>query len=298
MTERSELVSAAHAGERGGSSPHEGVMDVAGVPGAERFAPDWLGLRESADAAARATDLIGTLRAHLPTAVERLVIWDLGCGTGSLGRWLAGLLPVSQHWILHDRDPDLLERARHAIPGVTTETRGGDVTRLTSADLAEAGLVAASALLDLLTFDEVDALAEAITGAGCPALLTMSVAGRVKLVPYDPSDAEFAAAFNAHQRRSTAGRSLLGPDAVSAATEAFERRGAVVHTSPSPWRLGPGDAALTTEWLRGWVAAACAQRPDLPGDDYLRWRLETCAAGDLRVVVHHRDLLALPGGTR
>ncbi|WP_395107846.1 class I SAM-dependent methyltransferase [Actinomadura sp. SCN-SB] len=267
---------------------------MTGAPGAERFAPGWLELRESADAAARATDLLGPLRAHLPASPGRLVVWDLGCGTGSLGRWLAGRLDVPQHWILHDRDPDLLERARDAIPGVTTETRAGDITRLGAADLAGAGLVAASALLDLLTFDEVDALAEAITGAGCPALLTLSVAGRVELDPYDPADAEFAAAFNAHQRRETGGRSLLGPDAVTAATEAFERRGAAVRTSPSPWRLGPGDAALAAEWLRGWVAAACEERPDLPGEEYLRRRLDDCAAGRLSVVVHHRDLLAVP----
>ncbi|GLZ04584.1 hypothetical protein Acsp03_20500 [Actinomadura sp. NBRC 104412] len=282
---------------------------MTGAPGAERFAPGWLELRESADAAARATDLLVPLRAQLPASPGRLVVWDLGCGTGSLGRWLAGRLDVPQHWILHDRDPDLLERARDAIPGVTTETRVGDITRLGAADLAGAGLVVASALLDLLTFDEVDALAEAITGVGCPALLTLSVVGRVRLTPYDPADAEFAAAFNAHQRREIlpspgevsqtprtngGGRSLLGPDAVTAATEAFERRGAAVQTSPSPWRLGPGDAALAAEWLRGWVAAACEQRPDLPGEEYLRRRLDDCAAGRLSVVVHHRDLLAVP----
>lgn len=269
--------------------------DLTGAPGAERFHPGWLELREAADADARATDLLRPLLAHAsPAPGERLVVWDLGCGTGSLARWLAPRLPHPQHWVLHDRDPDLLEQARTAIPGVTTETRPGDITSLTAADLAGAGLVAASALLDLLTFDQVDGLVEAIALAGCPALLTLSVVGRVKLVPHDPLDAEFAAAFNAHQRRG----SLLGPDAVTAAAEAFERRGAIVQTSPSPWRLGPDRPALTAQWLRGWVAAACEQNPDLPGDDYLRWRLDGCAAGALRVTVHHRDLLALPRGTR
>jgi SAM-dependent methyltransferase len=291
-------------------------VTVTGAPGAARFAPGWLELRERADAEARATDLLAPLRAQLPPSPDRLVVWDLGCGTGSLGRWLAGRLGVPQHWVLHDRDPELLARARDAIPGVTTETRTGDVARLTAADLAGAGLVVTSALLDLLTFDEVDALAGAITGAGCPALLTLSVVGRVELDPPDPLDAEFAAAFNAHQRRQApyplgaipqtprtasprgGGRSLLGPDAVSATTEAFERRGAVVQTSPSPWRLGPDQARLSAEWLRGWVAAACEHEPGLPGDDYLRRRLDACEAGRLRVVVHHRDLLAVPRGTR
>ncbi len=58
-------------------------------------------------------------------------------------------------------------------------------------------------------------------------------------------------------------------------------------------------AELTEEWLRGWVAAACEQQPDLAAHaaDYLRRRLDACAAGELRVVVGHLDVLALPGPT-
>ncbi|MFC5748728.1 class I SAM-dependent methyltransferase [Actinomadura rugatobispora] len=268
------------------------------LPDAARFTPDWLALREPADAGARAAELLAPLRAHLArtAAAAPLVVRDLGCGTGAQARWLAGRLPFPQRWILHDRDPGLLARARASLPpSLPAEAREGDVTALTAADLAgTTSLVTASALLDLLTFDEVDDLAAAVTGAGCPALLTLSVVGRVTLHPYDPLDTVITAAFNDHQRRSTGGRRLLGPDAVTAAAGAFGRRGATVRTGPSPWRLGPGQAALAAEWLRGWVAAACEQEPDLPGEEYLRRRLDACAAGNLSVVVHHRDLLALP----
>jgi hypothetical protein len=262
------------------------------------FSSGWLALRESADAAARAVDLLGPLRAHLAASQERepLVVRDLGCGTGSLGRWLSGWLPRPQHWILHDSDPDLLAQARASLSGsgaVTVETRQGDIGRLTAADLAGTSLVTASALLDLLTSGELNALAGAIAGAGCPALLALTVVGRVELTPPDPFDAAFAAAFNVHQRRG----SRLGPDAATAATLAFERLGATVWNSPSPWRLGPEQSALTEEWLRGWVAAACEQSPGLPGDKYLQQRLGTLAAGELHAVVHHRDLLVLPGAS-
>ena len=47
----------------------------------------------------------------------RSVIHDLGCGTGSMGRWLAPLLPGPQHWVVHDRDADLLEVAAADLPG-------------------------------------------------------------------------------------------------------------------------------------------------------------------------------------
>ncbi|MFC8947061.1 class I SAM-dependent methyltransferase [Streptomyces rochei] len=268
-----------------------------------RYAPEWLRLREPADAAARAHDLLDPLRVRLAdrpgrAAHDGLVVHDLGCGTGSMGRWLAPLLDGAQHWVLHDRDPYLLHFAavgtpRAAADGsrVTVETRRGDLARLTPDALTGAGLVTASALLDVLTAREVGALAAACAAAGCPALLTLSVAGRVELTPEHPLDTEITLAFNDHQRRS----GLLGPDAVSTAAEAFAAHGATVRTRSAPWRLGPDEAALAGQWLRGWVAAAVEQRPDLrePAARYVEERLAACVAGELRVVVHHTDLLAL-----
>ncbi|MGP8303736.1 SAM-dependent methyltransferase [Streptomyces inhibens] len=276
------------------------------APTGPRFAPRWLELRERADAAARAPELLRPLRTWLSDRAGSpggLVIRDLGCGIGSMGRWLAVRLPGPQHWILHDHDPVLLAHAGERMPvtaadgtPVTALTERGDLAALTAADLAGTSLVTASALLDLLTLDEVEALAEACTGAGCPALLALSVAGRVELTPADPLDAEFAAAFNDHQRRTDRGRGLLGPDAIGAAVAAFERRGWTVLVQSSPWRLGCAESALIDEWLRGWVGAAHAQRPELAPEAvaYLRRRLEECAAGELGVAVHHTDLLALP----
>ncbi|MFI1741018.1 SAM-dependent methyltransferase [Streptomyces sioyaensis] len=282
------------------------------APDRPRFAPDWLELRERADAAARAPELLRPLRERLsaqpaeagPDGNTRgLVIRDLGCGTGSMGRWLAVRLPGPQHWILHDHDPLLLEHAGARMPvtaadgtPVEATTARGDLADLSAADLAGTSLVTASALLDLLTREEVEDLAEACVGAGCPVLLALSVAGRVELTPSDPLDAEIAEAFNDHQRRTDQGRALLGPDAIAAAVAAFERRGATVQVRSSPWRLGCVESALIAEWLRGWVGAAHAQRPELAPEAvaYLRRRLEECAAGDLNVEVYHTDLLALP----
>ncbi|MGW3243456.1 SAM-dependent methyltransferase [Streptomyces sp. NPDC001070] len=273
------------------------------------FTPHWLALREDADTAARAAGLLGPLRDHLTAGhggTGPLVVRDLGCGTGSMGRWLTGRLPGPQHWVLHDHDPALLAIAAASIAGlsaeggspVTVETCEGDLTRLGADDLAGTSLVTGSALLDLLTADEIDALAGTCTAAGVPVLFGLSVVGEVELGPADPLDAEITAAFNAHQRRTAGGRALLGPDALGAAARAFTRHGATVTTRPSPWRLGPDQAALTAEWLRGWVGAAVEQEPALAAraDAYLRRRLDACANGELTAVVGHGDLLALPGG--
>jgi hypothetical protein len=269
-----------------------------------RVGREWLALREPADAAARACDLVEQLRAQLP-ASERRVIHDLGCGTGAVGRWLAPLLPGPQHWVLHDRDAELLEVAVSAPPGpaadeaaVTLEVRQSDITRLASDDLAGATLITASALLDMLTEEELSVLTTVCAGAGCPILLTLSVVGRVDLTPTDPLDRRLAAAFDAHQRRDTARGRLLGPDAVTVAVEQFGRLGAEVLVRPSPWRLGPSEAELAAEWFTGWVGAACEQEVALAAEaePYTRRRLAQAAAGALRVTVDHADLLVSPLG--
>ena len=161
---------------------------------------EWLELREPADAAARSEELAGRLAQHLGPGPH--VIHDLGGGSGSMGRWLAPRLPGPQRWVVHDRDERLLELAADQF-----ETRRSDITRLAPGDLAGASLVTASALLDLLTREELERMLDAC--AGLPLLLALTVVGRVRLSPAEPLDARLSAAFDDHQRRG--GR--LGPDA-------------------------------------------------------------------------------------
>jgi hypothetical protein len=269
---------------------------------AVRVSPEWLTLREPADAAARSAELAERLGRHLP-ATGRLVIHDLGGGSGAMGRWLAPRLAGPQHWVVHDRDAGLLEIAATGAPGpaadgaaVTVEARRSDITRLAGGDLAGASLIVASALLDMLTADELTGILGVCTGIGCPILLALTVVGRVALTPADPLDACMAAAFNAHQRRTTPSGDLLGPDAVAAADDQLRGTGAEVVVRPSPWRLDASHADLTAEWLGGWVAAACEQEPALAAEAgaYRDRRLAEAAAGLLAVTVDHADLLVLP----
>jgi hypothetical protein len=237
--------------------------------------PEWLDLREPADAAARSTDLADRLARHLHGP---LVIHDLGGGSGSMGRWLAPRLPGPQHWVIHDRDPALL-----ALVEAPAEARCSDISRLTADDLAGASLVTASALLDLLTRDELARMLRACRGL--PMLLALTVTGRVTLSPAEGLDARIGAAFNAHQRRD--GR--LGPDAVGAVLEEVDGE---VLVRPSPWQLDDPD--LIRAWFDGWVGAACEQDPALDADAYLQRRLAQLAAGELGVTVDHADVLVLP----
>ncbi|MEZ5123804.1 MAG: hypothetical protein R2736_19900 [Solirubrobacterales bacterium] len=274
---------------------------------------DWLALREPADAAARSAELAERLARRLRAAdggaaerrlgPRRLEIHDLGGGSGAMGRWLAPRLPGPQHWVIHDHDAELLRRAAADPPGpaadgtiVTVETRRSDVARLTLDDLAGARLIVASALLDMLTASELHGMLDACTGIGCPVLLALTVVGRVDLAPADPLDARVGSAFNAHQRRTTPAGRRLGPDAVPGAVEHLRGTGAEVLVRSSPWRLGPAQADLTAEWLRGWVAAAGEQEPALAADadTYRDRRLAQAAGGELAVTVGHADLLVVP----
>ena len=246
---------------------------------------DWLALREPADAEARSVPLLDALPPGGP-----LVVHDLGSGTGSMLRWLAPRLPGPQRWTLHDRLPGLLDVARRTTTvdssGTPVEVcvREGDITALTPADLAGC-LVTSSALLDMLTTDELGILVAACAGAGCPVLWTLCVVGRISFVPADARDHAHETAFNAHQRRD--GR--LGPSASAVAARLFRQHGYTVTVRPSPWRLGAADRALAEEWLRGWVGAAVEHDPSLAGD-YLAYRL----ASPFEAVVGHEDILALP----
>lgn len=270
--------------------------------GSSACTTDWLTLREPADAEARATDFANRPLTRSGDAHTAAVIADLGSGTGSMARWLAPRQPGPQHWVLHDRDPELLAAVTPpaaAADGaaVTVETRVGELACLRTADLGGASLVTASALLDMLTDAELRSLAAACAGAGATALLTLTVTGGARLDPAERADAAFAAAFDDHQRRVDGGRHLLGPDAGDVAVAAFTEVGAAVQTRPSPWHLDattPERAALLEEWLRGWIDAACEQDPALTDDagDYLRRRLAQVADGTLRAEVGHVDVLA------
>jgi hypothetical protein len=269
-----------------------------------RVGREWLALREPADAAARARELVAQVARRLP-AGGRLVIHDLGCGTGSMGRWLAPQLNGAQHWVVHERDPDLLEAAAADPPGrardgsaVSLETRQSDITWLSGDELAGAALVVASALLDMLTAEELARLVAVCSEASCPVLITLSVVGRVELTPADPLDLPVEAAFNDHQRRVTARGRLLGPDAVAAAREQFRLLGGEVTVRRSPWRLGAVHGALAAEWFAGWLGAACEQQEELAAvtGAYGARRLAEARAGRLAVTLEHADLLVLPRG--
>ncbi len=264
-----------------------------------RAARGWLDTREPADARARSQRLVDRVRRQLPEG-RPLVIHDLGCGTGSMRRWLGPQLDGQQQWVEHDRDIDLLDRPdRDSATSrdgqhISVETRSSDITRLDPLELAGASLITASALLDMLTLEEVMRFATMTSAPGCPVLITLSVVGDVTLHPSDPRDEAVMLAFNDHQRReSTTGR-LLGPDAADAARALWQVAGMTVASETSPWQLGSVDRTLLGEWFDGWWDAACDQDPGLAAaaGGYASLRRAQAVDGLLHATIQHVDLLA------
>ena len=173
-----------------------GVLGGSGAMTARRVrvSPEWLALREPADAAARSAELAERLARHLP-AGGRLVIHDLGGGSGAMGRWLAPRLPGPQHWVVHDRDADLLELAVADPPAPPPTGRGhrrGEAVRHHPAGAGRSRRREPHRRLGAARHADrrrAGRDARRLHGVGCPMLLALTVVGRVALTPADPLDA-------------------------------------------------------------------------------------------------------------
>ena len=250
------------------------------------FSTEWLALREPADLAARDGELLEAAGNEARRAAGTLapVIVDLGCGTGSTARAFGGRLPGA-HWRLVDGDAVLLEEAVARCGGTA---HLGDLARLEDLPLEGAHLVTASALLDLMPEGWIEALADRLLAAGLGLYAALNYDGVMRWQPALPQDAEVTVAFNAHQRSDKGMGPALGPDAAQRIAEALSARGFSVRVAPSPWRLGPGQAALHGELCAGIAAAAdkvgCAVAPEWLA---ARRVFETAEIG-------HLDVLAVP----
>lgn len=264
---------------------------------AETFDADWLALRESADHRSRSEELGARLTSWWAHQ-RRPTVLDLGSGTGSNLRYLAPKLPGRQVWTLIDHDPALLSRVEVRQGDVMVKTLRGDLGREGLAEVGNAHLVTASALLDLVSEAWLEALANACAEAQNAALFALTYDGTIRwdAAVTDADDELVRAAVNAHQRRDKGMGTALGPAAGRFAEEAFRRGGYRTWTSPSPWRLGPEDADLARKLVEGWAVAAIDESPDQSGriHAWAERRQAVVADGEFDLMVGHVDLLALP----
>jgi SAM-dependent methyltransferase len=253
------------------------------------FDADWLELRAPADATARDPGLLAAAAAYLGGVRAPLAV-DLGCGTGATVRAFAPLAPAGLRWRLIDNDPALLalaaERCRPEV-----ETVCLDLAAPESVPLAGARLVTASALFDLVSEDWIGALVGRLAREGVGLYAALTYDGRLEWAPALPADGAVRDAFNAHQRGDKGFGPALGPAAPAALAAACARHGYVVRQAASPWRLGPGEAALQAALVDG-IAVAAGEAGFAGAAEWGQAR--RAASGGSACSVGHIDLLALP----
>jgi hypothetical protein len=282
---------------------------------------DWLALREPADFAARSQPLTLAVADAIGHG-DPLHAVDLGTGTGSNVRYLAGHLPPEQHWLLVDQDPAVLAHIPDrmsiwaAAGGFETaldaegivlrrsplewrlQPRRVDLGKLDDVSLfAGRGLVTASALLDLVSEQWLRELAHQCQAAGAAALFALTYTGRSRCSPADPEDELVRELMNQHQKTDKRlGGPAAGPGAVDVAARSFRDVGYVVRREPADWVLPPGAKELQRQLMGGWADAAVEVAPDR-ADTIRKWlarRLTHLDANRSAIVVCHEDLAAWP----
>jgi SAM-dependent methyltransferase len=250
------------------------------------FQPDWLALREPADHAARDAMLLARAAA---CAKPDLHILDLGSGTGSTARAFAEHGFNDFSWRFFDNDPALLEVAKTRHP--TSDCVQGSLADLDTLPLEKAGLVTASALLDLMPARWIEALARRLHASSIPFYAALSYDGDMRWNPKHAADAAITEAFNTHQCRDKGLGAALGPMAGKETTRIFAAHGFEVMHADSPWKIGPDQAALHDELLIG-IGKAGVETGESQAEE---WTIARRAmVSQSHAVIGHTDILAIP----
>lgn len=265
------------------------------------FSADWLARREPVDAMARNVELTAELLTWR-RGRETLTVLDLASGTGANFRFLAPVLGGEQRWRLVDHDPALLARGEE-LSGPWVAERGmnpmldwrrldlvHDWERL---DCRGVHLVTASALLDLVSADWLERLAQRCRDARAAVFMALSYDGSIVWEPALAGDESVRERVNRHQRTDKGFGPALGPDAAATLAILLRKMGYWVMLRPSPWVLEPEQAEMQRTLLEGWVEAARQIAP--AEEDWVDWlaqRRHWIDRGESRLRVGHWDLFA------
>jgi hypothetical protein len=252
------------------------------------FSADWLALREPVDAASRSVRLTRAVADALPR-YRAVDILDLGAGTGANVRYLAGKLPLPQRWLLVDRDEGLLTQAPKSWPSRCLDLQHAV---LDASLFAGRALVTASALLDLVSDEWLEALAARCLEAGAAVLFALNYDGRIDYAPAEPEDNSIRELVNQHQRTDKGLGPAAGPTAAMRAGELFAAAGYHMEREASDWVLTNESHLLQSQLIDGWAEAASAVAPQHSAeiDDWRERRLAHVEAGHSQLIVGHKDL--------
>ncbi|WP_376986273.1 SAM-dependent methyltransferase [Bosea sp. R86505] len=275
------------------------------------FSPEWLGLREPADHAARNPQVLGAVGAHF-AGRSSLTVVDLGCGAGSNLRGSYAALPARQHWTLVDLDERLLAATRQTLSAwadeareqgeelvltkgdhlITVDTRQADLNTDLEWVLGwQPDLVTAAALFDLTSRRWLERFVAGLTSLRLPLYTVLTYDGREIWQPPHPADAPILAAFKHHQRGDKGFGPAAGPEATDVMAEAFRKSGFAVSIGDSAWRLDARSGDLAQVLAKG-IAEAVLETGQVDPATVADWL--AAKAGEATALVGHHDLWARP----
>lgn len=265
----------------------------------------WLDLRVPHDDAARqaSLELLDQVATALQTDAtapsQPVTIIDVGAGTGNSARWFRQHLQPrltgrELRWVLLDTDQAALQTAAQTMPDA--ETIVAPITQLPQIvdDLLPLGtapgqlLITGSAVLDVFTAADLDAITRTLMKHSGLGLFLLSITGDWQLNPADPDDAVINQAFAAHQLRD----GKLGADSPGALLTAAQQAGATVESRDCPWWLtAPRDQEFIVQFLSERIEAVIEEEPQLRtvAADWLNRRFAQLSDG-LTVEVDHLDI--------
>jgi hypothetical protein len=271
---------------------------------------------------------------RLAAGSPTLDVLDLACGNGANLRSLAPRLGGMQHWRLVDHDAALLDHVPDALAEWSDE-RGYRLNAATPAEAADAAdaadawpvlqlagpgfsatvrrrtlelarglptlgftpgtLVAASALLDLVSAAWLQSLIDQARDAGAAMLFALTVDGRIVWRPCDPEDDMVALLFAQHQRRDKGFGPALGAQAAAVTLQQMAGAGYRTWQAPTDWHIdGALDAEMQQAMVQG-IADAAAEQQTAAQPAVRAWQARRLAlVNGTCLRVGHTDIVATP----
>jgi SAM-dependent methyltransferase len=269
------------------------------------FSSEWLAVREPVDHRSRSHRITQAARewalARWSRSGRPLAIVDLGAGAGSNCRYLAEHLPVPQTWRLIDGNAGLLAEAAGRLErGLPATVLGVSISELdlaatAPADLvADADLVTASSLFDLVAEPWLRDLLRVLPRPGHALLATLMYDGRMRWAMADAADSLINRLLNQHQLTDKGFGPALGPNAATVLDELIKETEGRALTAESDWIVGPDDASLQSMLLPTWAGAAKIIAPAQTAviEQWLDRRAAAISTIGSLLVVGHRDTFA------